>query len=258
VNQKWSKAAMRLVVFVAVIVPLLLGSQPANALFDGPRGLSDKDLKAIEKVFVYSSISDTPHIVKVGLTVFGNTVSQDNVSSWQLNQLLTSTALGELADNGIVTGEALPLTESASSGPGAIGPPGHIEFPNLLAYAKQHQVKTLLLFYQAGDSGGIAQSPPVGVGIYRSANTSCIFAKFIGAVVDVASGKRLAFIGVPPCSYDEAPTAQFKASLDQYPDEEKSAIEQAIKKQLRDTTIRIIVKLNLLREPRSRANTDKQ
>src|SRR5471032_2952760 len=180
----------------------------------GQAPVADTGPVKIKQVGVLSLMGDDFHVVRHGLTNFGNIQYDATVPDWQIDQVATTSALKLLSENHRITSKA--FDKSALSKAQLRSD----DSDQLWQAARSQGIDTLIIVRPANTESTKNFVP--GVGLYErkmfGEGDRCVYTAYIAKVYDVATRKVLDsnWAGPSPCKVGADGEVPFKEHFNQY------------------------------------------
>ena len=182
--------------------------------------ISPAERQGLAPIAVTSLLGGDFHLRSIGITVFQNKSSPQNVSEWTLDTSIEATAVEAIKGAGLSNVRSLPLTGQSTDD----------EKASMLAAAQNAGIKTLVtVTYINAENQPFLN--PGSYGIYSRGNSACLYSKFFVTVWDVSEKSRRK--GSPQIECSRLDGWSWKPTLEDYTPDERARLQQALTAQLR-------------------------
>ncbi|WP_296000688.1 hypothetical protein [Rugamonas sp.] len=180
----------------------------------GQAPAADNGPVRIKQVGVLSLLGDDFHMVRLGLTNFGNLAYDTSVPDWQIDQVATTSALKLLSENHRITSKAF---DKAALSKAQLR---NDDSDQLWQAARSQGLDTLIIVRPAVTES--TRNFVAGVGLYErkmfGEGDRCVYTAYIARVYDVATRKELDsnWAGPSPCKVGADGEVPFKTHFNEY------------------------------------------
>jgi hypothetical protein len=171
------------------------------------------------RIAVTSLLGPEFHLRLTGITVFQNKSAPQNVAEWRVDALLEATAIEALKKTGFSDARSLPLADLSAK---------DVRAAALLAAQKEGMNTLVTIGYIHTENQPFLN--PGSYGIYSRGPNTCLFSKFFVTVWRV--GDKSERKGSPQIDCTRIDGLAWKATFDEYSQEEKQKIQTALTSQL--------------------------
>lgn len=196
------------------IIPSALVLALAGCASGGSAPVADNGPVRIKQVGVLSLMGDDFHVVRTGLTNFGNIQYDTSVPDWQIDQVATASALKLLSENHRITSKAF---DKATLSKAQLR---NDDSDQLWQSARSQGIDTLIIVRPAVTESTRNFVP--GVGLYErkmfGEGDRCVYTAYVVKVYDVATRKELDsnWAGPSPCKVGADGEVPFKTHFNEY------------------------------------------
>jgi hypothetical protein len=238
-----------------ILLCALLAVSPALAeLF--AHEVKSSDMDSIHRVAVHVRLGNTFHANFVGTTVFNNKFFDVPVPQWGIDSYITDQIVEAMNVRGRFPAEKLDVSRLNMGDlyhkRGAILGSRDVE-ATLLDQAKQQGADALMIVEMV-EPGENFRFQGAGYGVFRKEtfglSMGCVYSSFNTVIFSVATSKRVAWGGEPPCQASpHKPEKQ--DSWDKYTPEQQAAFETTVKDELRQKILLRMTEYKLFKDSTS-------